>query len=72
MSETKLRNAVAGLIGCAPDSLTMDSAMNTHPSWDSIAQIDIMMMLAENFGVEISDETITTYSRFDNIIALAQ
>jgi acyl carrier protein len=72
LSKDELQNDIAGILQCPADSLVGESGLNNHPSWDSIAHIDIMMLLAERFDIEISDETIQTYAELSNILALAE
>lgn len=69
-SKSELLQIVADFLECCPSELTPDAGLNNHPTWDSIAQIDIMLFLSENFGIEISDTTIEKYSKIENILEL--
>lgn len=72
ISKAELEREIAEILRCPPDSLSPDAGLNNHPSWDSIAHIDIMMLLSEKFDIDISDETIQTYAALGNILELAE
>lgn len=40
------------------DDITPDLAFGDLPQWDSMGHMELMMLLEEKFGVEISTETI--------------
>lgn len=53
---------VADAIGCDAASLGTDSAITKHPSWDSISHLNVMMLLEEEFGVEINEASIMQFT----------
>lgn len=61
---------VAAALDCAPDSLGPDSGLGTHPQWDSIGHLEIMLALESRFGIAITDETIRRYATLAAIGAL--
>jgi acyl carrier protein len=42
-----------------PGDVTIELAFGDLPQWDSMGHMDVMMVLEEHFGVEITAETIT-------------
>ncbi len=42
----------------SPDEITPALGFGDLPQWDSLGHMDIMMLLEEQFGVEVSTQTI--------------
>lgn len=63
------RELLAGVLNCAPESLTDTSGLARHPKWDSFAHLNIMVALEEHYGVEINDATIRKFDTFSAIEA---
>ena len=68
--KSAMRMLVAEILNCPPGAITAKSALGVDPRWDSMAQLNIMLALEERYGVEITDETIRQFSRFDALEAL--
>ena len=64
-----MRMLVAEILNCSPGAITAMSGLGIDPRWDSIAQLNIMLALEERYGVEITDDTIRQFSRFDALEA---
>ena len=60
-----MRQLLAEILQCQPNSITAQSALGVDPRWDSMAQLNIMLALEERYGIEITDETIREYSQFE-------
>lgn len=58
---------IAQIIECDKAELFEESKMYSHPKWDSLGHLSIMVRLEEDFNIEINDETITKYSEISNI-----
>lgn len=58
---------VAKIIECDKTELFEESKMHSHPKWDSLGHLSIMVKLEEDYNIEINDETITKYSEISNI-----
>jgi len=43
-----------------PELVTLELAFGDIPQWDSMGHMEVMMLLEENFGVEINPDTIAT------------
>ena len=69
---TPMRELVAEILKCQPESIQLHSALGVDPRWDSFAQLNIMLALEEHYNIEITDENIRRYSRFDALQELAQ
>ena len=62
---TDIRQLLAEILHCSPNSITAQSALGVDPRWDSMAQLNIMLALEERYGIEITDESIREYSQFE-------
>ena len=58
---------VAKIIECNTTELFEASKMHSHPKWDSLGHLSIMVKLEEDYNIEINEETITKYSEISNI-----
>jgi acyl carrier protein len=62
-SQTELTAKVQALLvevlQVEPGDVTIELAFGDLPQWDSMGHMDVMMVLEEHFGVEITAETIT-------------
>jgi acyl carrier protein len=52
--------------------VTPDLAFGDLPQWDSMGHMEVMMLLEERFGVEISADTIATLTSLPAICAYLQ
>lgn len=69
---TDMRELVATILECSPESIGGDAALGVHPRWDSFAQLSIMLTLEDKFGIPITDETIRRYSHFEALEELGR
>ena len=62
LSPEELRNRiqeiVAEAIQAPPDMVTPELAFGDLPQWDSLGHMEVMMLLEEQFGVEVNADTI--------------
>ncbi len=58
---------LAGAIGGEPGSFPPNSALGSHPQWDSVSHINVMLELEKEFGVTIDDASIEKYSHLSAI-----
>jgi acyl carrier protein len=61
---------VAEALDCDPASLADDSGLGTHPKWDSMGHLTVMLALEAHYGIAITDETIRRFSQLAAIEAL--
>lgn len=72
MTEDELVKEIAKVLKISLENLTDESELGITPGWDSMAQVDIMMLLEESLGIEITEHTLQKYSRFSNILELVK
>ena len=63
MSDDKIKNIIMDKLGVEESKITMDANFINDLGADSLDQVELIMQLEEEFGIEIPDEdaeTITT------------
>ena len=69
--EQKLITVVAAALGVDPELLKLDSAAGEIEAWDSVAQINIVSEVEEEFGIEFSKGAVEQLNgSFDSIVRL--
>ena len=63
---------IASALNCDPSTITENSALGTHPQWDSFGHVTLMVALADTYGIVIDDETTERYQNIANILVLHQ
>jgi len=60
MTETQMHviNLVSQVLQCEPKSLSKDSRLGRHENWDSLAQMTILAMLEDTFGILVDEYNI--------------
>ena len=61
---------VANALGAPKTSVDIESAMGTHPYWDSLNQVRVVASLEQTYGITIADDEIMKYSNMRNILVL--
>ena len=59
---------VARALGCAPELLSMDSAMYRHHGWDSFGHIAIISALEAAYRITIPNDFISTLVTMRSIV----
>ena len=54
----RVQALLAEAIQVPPDLVTPDLAFGDLPQWDSLGHMEVMMRLEDQFGIEISADTI--------------
>ena len=67
--EQKLITVVAAALGVDPELLKLDSAAGEIEAWDSVAQINIVSEVEEEFGVSIPIEKIAELHTIRDFLA---
>jgi acyl carrier protein len=65
--EPTLRNTVAEILGVDVGAVTDESSVDTIESWDSLAQINLLTALEDEFGVRFPDDDV---SKLTSVAAL--
>jgi acyl carrier protein len=72
MTRDDLIQEIAGILKILTSELTADSRIGLTPGWDSMAHVDIMMLLEERCGIEISEDLLEHYTVLGNILELVE
>ena len=55
MIEENVKQLLGIVLGISPKDLSSDSSMDTVESWDSLSQMNLVLALEDEFGIEIPD-----------------
>jgi acyl carrier protein len=55
----KVRTVLAQALKVKAEDISSDTAFGDLPQWDSMGHMEVMILLEENFGVEINADTIS-------------
>jgi len=58
---------VAIALKCEAAELDQDSKIYSHPNWDSLGHLSIMIELEQKFNIEVNEITIEKYSLISSI-----
>ena len=57
-TEKEYRGLVAGVLDVAPESISLDTAYESIPEWDSVMQLRLTLEISSEFDVEIPVDEI--------------
>jgi acyl carrier protein len=66
----KPKEIIAKALDCDINSVSNESGISKHPSWDSFGQLSIIVELEESYGIKINDDDILKYSNIKTITEL--
>jgi acyl carrier protein len=72
MDELKLKQVIGSVIGVPAESIDDDTNADTVEDWSSLTQMNLILALEEEFGVEIPDEDaadLTSYPLIKLVLA---
>lgn len=72
MTHQNLIDTISEILKVPPTDLTPDSALGVTPGWDSMAHVDIMMVLEDRLGIEISEESLESLTTLGSILHLLE
>lgn len=49
---------VAGILDVAPETLSLETAYESIPEWDSVMQLRLVMEISDHYGVDIPLEEV--------------
>jgi acyl carrier protein len=58
MIETRVRDVIASVFSLTPDELPARLGPDSVPGWSSLRQVQLMLALEQEFGVEIDPNVI--------------
>ena len=64
IDETKLKQVIGSVLGVPAEAIDEGTSTDTVENWSSLEQLNLILALEEEFGVEIPDEEaadITSY-----------
>lgn len=65
---SRVVNVASTIFNLPPDEITGTLAYNSHERWDSIAQMNLILALEEEFNVQFLDDEIEDMLTIDLII----
>ena len=65
----RLQRLLADLFACSEGDITLMTSAETLSEWDSLKHLQLMLMLEEEFHVQISPETMEQLTSVDRIAA---
>ena len=72
MIEENVKQLLGIVLGISPKDLSSDSSMDTVESWDSLSQMNLVLALEDEFGLEIPDLEIQYMISVNLIVLLVQ
>jgi acyl carrier protein len=68
----RLRVLIAEFVNVSPDHVTDDASSETIESWDSLAHMNLMVAIEQEFGIEFDDSEILANRELHALIALIE
>jgi acyl carrier protein len=68
MMSSLIRDIVGRALDCDASAIPGDAKMGTHPKWDSLAQLSIMLELQQHFGIAIDGDSIRRYASLQALL----
>jgi acyl carrier protein len=65
----RLQRLLADLFALAEADITLATSAETVPAWDSLKHLQLMLMLEEEFHVQISPETMEQLTSVARIVS---
>ncbi len=72
MTHDDIIREIAALLKITEDALGPGAGLGVTANWDSMAQVEIMMLLEQRFGVRVDERSLETYANLDNITNLVE
>ena len=63
----KAKTIIAQALDCRVDDILDTSTLGTHPKWDSLAHMRLLVMLESDYNFIITDESIEQYKTVSGI-----
>lgn len=64
MNETDLKRVIGAVLAVPAETIDDQTSTDTVPSWDSLAHLNLILALEEEFGIEIPDEDAAELSSY--------
>ena len=72
MDEHKLKQVIGSVLGVPAETIDESTTADTVEDWGSLAQLNLILAIEEEFGVEIPDEEaadLTSYPLIKLVVA---
>ena len=63
---------MSGLLGINPDSITMESSMETVDQWDSLQHLNLIIDIEQRFNIQLQPEEVMELHSVAAIVAIVQ
>jgi acyl carrier protein len=63
----KAKIALAEALECEVNEISDTSGLGTHPKWDSLAHMRLLLILEREYNVSITDESIEKFMTLDGL-----
>ncbi len=70
--EATVRKVMGDVLGLAPNAISEGTSMDSIGTWDSLAHINLMTALEQEFGIALEIEEIESMRSFARITAVLQ
>lgn len=67
---SRVVNVASAIFNLPPNKITGGLAYNSHERWDSIAQMNLILALEEEFNIQFLDDEIEDMLTIDLIISI--
>lgn len=67
---SRVVNVASAIFNLPPNEITGGLAYNSHERWDSIAQMNLILSLEEEFNIQFLDDEIEDMLTIDLIISI--
>lgn len=64
-----LVDAVSSILNIKPEAVTLETSQENTPSWDSLAQLRLILEVEQNLGIRFQMQDIT---RLNSVAALSE
>lgn len=68
-TKQRLRQVMAAVFKCTSDAVTADAQLHKFPRWDSLAHMQLVLALENEFGIKIRDADMVRLISFDKLTA---
>jgi acyl carrier protein len=72
MNETDLKRVIGAVLNLPPDAIDDDTSADSVEAWTSLAQLNLILALEEEFGIEIPDEEAADLTSYPLIRIVVQ
>jgi len=72
MNELELKRVIAAVLDVPPESIDETTSVDTVEEWTSLAQLNLILALEEEFGIEIPDEEAADLTSYPLIRLVVQ